>query len=1113
MLPFFRSRSSKKTKRTKEPRKKRNKSSEPKAPAPTAEEETATLLAEILPQSISEDPSSLLSHLLVDIQLLANSKKRCTGALRALKDGKGVASPYFDKDDDEEGGTVEKVPVAARKGKKRTRSADKTKKNKEGVSSFEESDGGDNRKNEETVQGIRDAHLIMATTQAINVLLTYLRSRKEEKAESEEAAMYVALVLAALSHHLIAALVNDKSLLESITTPSQYPTSHSSSSLGGAASSSSPWGSIHDEGLVMEGNDASTSGRGRKEKESEASEIIQHKLGHKREVTVSYAKAVAGRAITSSVVGAINAIETFGKLTFGDDEKKIDEEGDRSDPKVEYNILRRGVWTCLLALEMAFQLSSRPKVLSASIMSSSSLDSKSAMAASYASGIDFDGMISAVMGSPSECKGNGKSWMHAHTMMGRRTLAMWNDLLDRIMADYKLGFHLLYGCENLEEENLLVSMICKRVTESAFSDEDNSKFISIVLDKIIINSTSPGNELPTKKSKKGTKTKKLAKNKPTDQGLSELSSLLASRQENFMLFECHVSFRHWSTLAFGWLCSGQTRCLGSCTNMLSRKHYWTKVLEMAPIESNLTAGLCTPKPISSKKKKDSKTKSSSSSSTAVDPSPNKLRGLRGDLALVIFTSCMVDLVSTAGISSSSSGWIDRYVNAITDVAHTVVPLVESNPAFAEKVEAEDEHVRRRTRTRSKIGISKNDTAMEASCTSNKVENASWVRRDITNEVTFLTKLLIEAHTSCLQDSFRDHLLESERVSTLKSLELGARKLLINDDDSYRDSSTYRLHDPKEVVNIISYYPFIHSSLETLGQMVASSSFVSSLRGKSRIAAIGCALALHHFTSQYQQLEIEGSVVVLDAKLVSFGIAQLFEAFNSLPKNSDTGNVNSNSSMTYDQSALLDFLAKYRLDEPLNIERLENKGSALDSRTTKDLTVQSEVLSCFIRAQLNQHSTMSYHLSGMKSLLKSLVLVIHMCYKCRSERQTPASESKLNNKRKKTIKLYSTCSNKHSSNTMTRCVLAADTLNFLRVCLTRRDLASLTKETELLCISAFFTKNEVFSTEMIKDLVDLGYVLKDKVCACWNNFCLVPTNGLIACDVDTDYLSTHWECGG
>eukprot|EP00804_Cyclotella_cryptica_P018057 CCRYP_008325-RC/>CCRYP_008325-RC protein AED:0.09 eAED:0.09 QI:169/1/1/1/1/0.88/25/14510/172 len=66
---------------------------------------TAALSA-ILPHSVSDDPSSLLCHLLVQIQSLANSKKRCTDALRALKDGKNVASPFLalegDGDDDVE---------------------------------------------------------------------------------------------------------------------------------------------------------------------------------------------------------------------------------------------------------------------------------------------------------------------------------------------------------------------------------------------------------------------------------------------------------------------------------------------------------------------------------------------------------------------------------------------------------------------------------------------------------------------------------------------------------------------------------------------------------------------------------------------------------------------------------------------------------------------------------------------------------------------------------------------------------------------------------------------------------------------------------------------------
>jgi hypothetical protein len=586
-------------------------------------------------------------------------------------------------------------------------------------------------------------------------------------------------------------------------------------------------------------------------KEAETSDAMQQKLERKRKMIVSYAKAVAGRAMTSCVVGALNAMETLGELRFEDEEEKIDGgEGSRNNHNVEHNLLRRGVWTCLLALETAFQLNNRPKLLMTSSMSVSSLEST----ASYSGGVDFD-MMSSVLGSPAS-GGNGPAnsttWMHTHLMMGGSTVAMWNGLMQRIMMDYKLGFHLQNDTphENAYEENQLLSQLCHEVADHAFSDEDDAKFISLVLQKSAANSADE--EPPTKKTKRTSKTKNAIRHEMSEEELSELSALLAQRRENHILFECHVSVRRWSTLAFGWLCSGQPRFLDACMNMLTRKEVWKKVLEIAPIENSTTAALDTSKPSSSKKKKK-ECKTQLSSDAAVLSHSERSTCVRGDLALVTFISCMIDLISSGGISPSNSGWMDEYVKAITNMSDTATPFTESNATFTKQVGKEDDPpIRRSARTRSKVVTAKtgDKTAAAAAAAGEsprtspkggKKLGVSWVRPNVTDEVAFLTNLLIEAHTSCLNDAFRDHLLESEALTTLESVAIGKRMLLVNDDDSYRDSVSYRRHDLKELVNSIMFYPFMHRTLETLGRMAASSSFAQFSGGKSRIVAIGGAI--------------------------------------------------------------------------------------------------------------------------------------------------------------------------------------------------------------------------------------------------------------------------------
>jgi len=61
---------------------------------------------------------------------------------------------------------------------------------------------------------------------------------------------------------------------------------------------------------------------------------------------------------------------------------------------------------------------------------------------------------------------------------------------------------------------------------------------------------------------------------------SELSTILSSRIENHISFDCHVSIRRWAVLAFGWLCSGQKRLLDMGAVMLSNANAWGPVMEM-----------------------------------------------------------------------------------------------------------------------------------------------------------------------------------------------------------------------------------------------------------------------------------------------------------------------------------------------------------------------------------------------------------------------------------------------------------------------------------------------------------------------------------------------------
>jgi hypothetical protein len=322
-------------------------------------------------------------------------------------------------------------------------------------------------------------------------------------------------------------------------------------------------------------------------------------------------------------------------------------------------------------------------------------------------------------------------------------------------------------------------------------------------------------------------------------------------------------------------------------------------------------------------------------------------------------------------------------------------------------------------------------------------------------------------------------------------------LIVNDDDSYRDSS-YRRHESKELVNRIDFYPFMHRTLETLGRTAAANSFVSSSAEKPRIQAIGGAIALRYFVKHYEQLENEESVAVLDAKLISLAVTQLSEAFDDLIKTNNS--CKSNADALCNETARAGFLKTYRLNESLRIARIQKDRSDLDPRAvdasisyggaferdeSKDPIEYAEVISCFVRALIEESSTNDAHQSGMESFLKSLLSIISMCYEFPSERPAVTTLDAMTTKKKKRkvteTSLTATSLYQSGSKTMTRCVLAADTLNFLRSCVTIRDSSSLS--TEANCMVLYLRENEVFTTSMVKEFINTGYDLQDKVCSC------------------------------
>ena len=1004
------------------------------------------------------------------------------------------------------------------KGKKKGESSKKGKGKGGGVDGAAAAAGNDKTGGgEEGVdknQGSKDAHLIMAVTQAINILLSYLKkqnaaataaSAKKEKAanqkpvgamkkgaaksneptqceseneehnnseeEEDESIKQAAITLISLSQPLLTTLVNDRTLLETITKSSHRASASASPRAGGAAAASSSTttttamggmnysmdtddevlGSLVHQPTIPPpprgggSSSKSSKGRGMSPERSSSKGGSSLGVGTKR-IVMSHAKAVVGRAMTSGVMGALWGLEALGNLKPNfddmaecveqvnsndagkaakeevqddiamkeDDDRKPsaslkNEEGDKdvaagqendNHPSTIYSeqsILRKSLWSALMSLEIAFQLNPRPKLLMTSGVSSPTSGGSGGTSGSvYGRSVtsartmgDFDHMLSVAMlgGTFSQSVGGSSSSGsagHAHLSMGSDTIAMWNGMLQRILADYKVEFHLLanspaakskgatepekVGVSPLEGENEHLAQICHGVTQDVFGKEEDTQLISLVLDGSMKHNeddadTSGPPAKKTRRTKKGSKApSKMQRAVPPAENYSELSALLSQRMENHVTFDCHVSIRRWAVLCFGWLCQGQKRLLEMGSEMLGNGEGWEKVLELPASSPTDKASRASEDASDTKKKK----KKAGNAATTMETQATKPQdGIPGNVLLITFLSCMIDMIydagATGGLSPPSSGWMDEYVKAVIgSMTEDKKTEEESKPAAVEVAaatvaastavaELSEAPVRRSSRKRSKTTKGSQQAASKASrspaprgspgkrgspssSSGNGGSNKIWERPDVRNDTAVLTKMLIEAHARCLHDNV---VIYSKSTTQQPK----GSFVIVNDDDSFStstipSSSTSRRRSTAArsisgaVASLIQcYYPFMHRTLGTLGRAAASSSYFASSDGKSRIVSIGCGIVMRIFLQSYERYNenpIEEAAVVIDAKLVSLAVSQLANCLKTILSDATRATASSGSaSATSTASAALstipeNVVSTYELNTVLDI---------------------------------------------------------------------------------------------------------------------------------------------------------------------------------------------------
>ena len=404
-------------------------------------------------------------------------------------------------------------------------------------------DGGEGSGDDDG-RGARDAHLIMGATSAVNSLLALVDGPSTSDGERRDAAV----VMSAVSHHLAAALVADRTALDSVTKAGRGP--------GGGAGG--------DEGVPGERSSGRTSPvRG-------AAAAAEEEEG-RRAVCLSHAKTVVGRALTSSTLGALWSLtalaDSAGDAGGGRGAGRSVEEKPAAatdGPTAEQSLTRKAMWSALMTLEMCFQLNPRPRVLSTSSMSNPVSSGIRAVSLGRTTGTpsrlaEYDHLLSSTYAGASSTSGAAAGSAgtigaggRAHAMMGAGTVAMWNAMLGRITLDYAVVFHgeCAEGETWRAEENDYLAGACRRLSEGALGGHEGD----VLRAALGMEGEGTAGPPPAKRAKKaGGKSKKGKAAAAAEGGYSGLSALLAARDENAISFDCHVAVRRWAVLAFGWL--------------------------------------------------------------------------------------------------------------------------------------------------------------------------------------------------------------------------------------------------------------------------------------------------------------------------------------------------------------------------------------------------------------------------------------------------------------------------------------------------------------------------------------------------------------------------------
>ncbi len=501
-----------------------------------------------------------------------------------------------------------------------------------------------------------------------------------------------------------------------------------------------------------------------------------------------------------------------------------------------------------------------------------------------------------------------------------------------------------------------------------------------------------------------------------------------------------LTLKKWSSMAFAWVCNGQEIGLETVRNILLTCDKSTSGANTTGWEDNMQIStVITGSPPSGRKKGKTTLAERKRASATNARTKGSLINIPGNVVLLTFASRVIDIVNEGGKMAGNSlprNGTDKYANLFksTSLQTAVSGLSPSkSPGSSTKTRRTSGRKTAESASASSAAPDVKADVVISSGSKSKPSNVSnksnqRKRRDIRNLSIVVMELLLVVHQQSLKDNVampsvqtngNENSFEQMHFSPKFPLQPNEklRQILLNEDGDTVGGgmAPLSLDHRKELLLACRYFPQIHKTIDTLIKCV--SSVVSSIGGiddcTTRLTAIATALAIkysmvvHKLTGPElkQQKKVrcaEGvnanTIVVVDAKLCSFGVEQL---------STSVGNITTSSNQPFSEDAdppvyelTPDLVQEFSLHKPISFrsqigDTSEYLGlfkgradlasvSTVSNEQRNKQCLYGEILALFLRAMITNKnaegkSEEETSTKNVSMLTETLLRIITCCY--------------------------------------------------------------------------------------------------------------------------------------